>query len=264
MSKDRSKSPVENAYEAGEFETLSFRNDLERGNNGTPTWLSHVILEGLPGDLIRRIADAPGWDADKMSIAILLNGERVLFADFEKICSYFANRMYKDKLARSHFDNFEKAVKTTAAGMLDRQRDSIQEKLGELDNQLHYLKEQTQSALEREWNAPFMGQVTDKMQQAGLNALGRFFDTEPDVNFDGKSSESESNAADHAKQAVEAIWRAMFCAREDQPIYKIQLPKARTDGLSTRSQIREELMEEIKESLMKQGLVFEEKRNETD
>lgn len=256
MSKDPSKSPIDNAYDNGEFEILSFRGQLDRGPNGYPTWLSHLMLEGMSLELINKLAAAPEWNGNRLAIGLQLNGVRVLFADFEKICSYFVKRSVEEKLQRANFDDFQKAVELTARGMLGRQQDSIQEKLGDLDNLLNQVKEQANAIVEREYAVPYLGQVNEKMMAAGLNALSRFFSAEDDLDFDGKATDPEPEK--FRQEAVEAIWLAMYCARESRPVYEIQLPKAQTDGLSTRSQIREELMEEIKESLTAQGLIFKE------
>jgi len=254
---DTSKSPIDQAHEKGEFEILSFRKDLERGGSG-PTWLSHLILEGLPRDLIEKIADAPGWDSDRMAIALQINGVYVMHADFEKICSYFADRMLKEKLERASFDDFEKAVEIRAKGIIKAGTDTLQEKLHDLHQQLENLTGVAGDIVQREWDAPFAHQITDDMQRAALNALGRYFSIEPDVDFEGKSEDSEEAAQAHAKEAIKAVYCAMVNARDKKSPRTIKLPNVRGESLSIYHTVRMELMEEIKESLAQQGLLFEE------
>jgi len=258
-SKDSSKSPIDIAHENGKFEILSFDKHLDRNAEGFPTWLSHMLLEGMSKDDLREVVDTPGWDADAMQISITLNGRRIVFADFEKVCSYFANRMYEDKLARANFANFEKAVEIRAKGIIKTHADELQDKLHDLHQQLENLTGVTGDIVQREWDAPFLYQITDDMERAALNALGRFFDTEPDVNFEGNSDQSEADAKHHAKQAISEIYKAMVHAREKREPRTIKLPAAHNPDIHHRfNTTRRIFLDQIKDCLAEQGLLFEE------
>lgn len=255
---EKKQSPIDAAFEAGEFELVSFIKG-EHDNGGKGSWFNFVLLDAVPRETLTRIVDDPLWDSERMKVSIYLNSERVVYADFNKIMSYFANRLAQQKLSDVHFDDFEKAVQVAAKALVNRTADGVQEKFYELQNQLTQLTDLTAGMVEREYAAPFKFQTTEKMIKAGMTALGRFFDTEPDVNFDGKREEGEENAEAHGKNAVDEIYRAMVTAR-DTPSYSAKLPPAfKTGDEYTAHEIatRQKMLEEIKESLTKQGIAFE-------
>lgn len=255
---EKNQSPIDKAFEAGEFELVSFMKG-ENDNGGKGSWFNFVLLDAVPRETLSRIVEDPLWDSERMKVSIYLNSERVVYADFNKIMSYFANRLAQQRLSAAHFDDFEKAVQVAAKALVNRTADGVQEKFYELQNQLTQLTDLTASMVEREYAAPFKFQTTEKMIKAGMMALGRFFDTEPDVNFDGKREEGAECAEDHSKNAVDAIYRAMVTAR-DTPSYSAKLPPAfKTGDEYTAHEIatRQKLLEEIKESLTKQGIAFE-------
>jgi hypothetical protein len=255
---EKNQSPIDKAFEAGEFELVSFMKG-ENDNGGKGSWFNFVLLDAVPRETLSRIVDDPLWDSERMKVSIYLNSERVVYADFNKIMSYFANRLAQQKLSAAHFDDFEKAVQVAAKALITRTADGVQEKFYELQTQLSQLTDLTAGMVEREYAVPFKYQTTEKMIKAGMTALGRFFDTEPEVNFDGKREEGEENAEAHGKNAVEAIYKAMVTAR-DEPEYKVKLPRSyQTGDEYTTHEIatRRKMLDEVEESLRQQGIVFE-------
>lgn len=251
---EEKQAPIDEAHKAGEFEIVSFMKGEDKGS-----WLNHMLLEGTPREILERVSGDPEWDSEKMKIAIFLNSERIIHKDFETVISYFADRMFKQKLQAVDFDNFEKAVQVAAKGLLARSADSMQEKFYDLQTQLSQLTDLTAGMVGREYAIPFKYQTTEKMIRAGMNALARFFDTDPEVNFDGKREEGAENAEAHSKNAVEAIYRAMLTAH-DVPDYKVKLPRSYQTGDSyTCFEIatRRKMLDEVEESLRQQGIVFE-------
>ncbi len=252
---DIKQAPIDEAHAAGEFEIVSFM----KGEEGKGSWLNHMLLEGTAREILERVTSDPLWDSEKMKIGIYLNSERIIHKDFEAVISYFAQRMFKQKLQAVDFDNFEQAVQVAAKGLLARSADSMQEKFYDLQTQLSQLTDLTAGMVEREYAIPFKYQTTEKMIRAGMNALARFFDTDPEVNFDGKREEGAENAEAHSKNAVEAIYRAMLTAH-DVPDYKVKLPRPyQTGDEYTTFEIatRQKMLDEVKESLREQGIVFE-------
>lgn len=255
---DKKQTPIDKALNEGDFEVVSFRKG-ENENGGKGSWFNFVLLDGMSREILERVTSDPAWDADAMKIAIHLNGERVVYESFNKIMSYFANRLAQQKLQAANFDDFEKAVQVAAKGLLARSADSMQEKFYDLQTQLSQLTDLTAGMVEREYAIPFKYQTTEKMIRAGMNALARFFDTDPEVNFDGKREEGAENAEAHSKNAVEAIYRAMLTAH-DVPDYKVKLPRSyqRGDEFTTHEiATRRKMLDEVEESLRQQGIVFE-------
>lgn len=250
---DQKQAPIDEAHDAGEFEIVSFM----KGEEGKGSWLNHMLLEGTAREILERVTSDPLWDSEKMKIGIYLNSERIIHKDFEAVISYFAQRMFKQKLQAVDFDNFEQAVQVAAKGLLARSADSMQEKFYDLQTQLSQLTDLTAGMVEREYAIPFKYQTTEKMIRAGMNALARHFPAEPEYDFHG--NEVEGTAPDFHAKAIEEIYRAMLTAH-DVPDYKVKLPRSYQTGDSyTCFEIatRRKMLDEVEESLREQGIVFE-------
>lgn len=249
------KSPMEIKEAELAYEILDFV-DMEQGKG---CWFNHVILSGIPREVLSRLTDAPDWDSKKMRVTIHINEERVLRLPFETIINYFSNRLAEQRMSAAYFPQFEKAVQVAAKAMLDRTSSGMNDKFYELQQQLQHLTEMTASVVEREWAAPYKFQMTDQMLRAGKNALARFFDTDPDVNFEGKSAESAESAAAHSKEAVEAIYRAIVAANEN-PHYEVKLPLLSAEPQTEQeAKIRAQVHKEFREQLEAQGIVIDQK-----
>jgi hypothetical protein len=250
---DKKLSPMDEQLAKGAFEIV----DFIKGEHGKSCWLNHTLLEGTPRDVLARVVDDPLWDSTRMKITLFLNSERIIHEDFEKLISYFADRMCKQKLRAANFEDFEKAVQIAAKGLLSRSADSVQEKFYELQTQLQNLTDQASAIVEREWERPFQYQITEKMEHAARNAMNRYFPTEPE--FDFKGDEVEGTAPDFYGEAVKAIFHAMIAAR-GEPEYKVKLPLTHSEGTEyTCFEIatRRKMMDEVRESLSAQGIAFE-------
>lgn len=246
-------SPVDESLKNGEFEIVSF----QKGEHGKGSWLNHTLLEASAREALDNVTSDPLWDSENMKIAIHLNNHRVIHKDFETLISYFADRMYKQKLQAVGFDDFEKAVQVAAKGLLTRSAENMQEKFYELQTQLQNLTDQAGAIVEREWAAPYQYQITKKMEQAAHNALLRFFPADPEYDFNG--NEVEGTAPAFNPEAIKAIYNAMIAARGD-PEYRVKLPLTHSDGTEyTCFEIatRRKMMDEVRESLSAQGIAFE-------
>uniref|UniRef100_A0AB39CEQ3 Uncharacterized protein n=1 Tax=Pseudomonas phage HRDY3 TaxID=3236930 RepID=A0AB39CEQ3_9VIRU len=240
------------------FEVVNFREAEKSGDEGR-VWFNHILLESMTPATVQRLASLEGFNGSQLHVCCYINEHQVVHTDLAKLVSYFAHNLFEQKLRRAHFDDFEKAVKTTAQGLVDRRNEEVTDMLHQLGDQLRNLTDQTTGVVQREWDRPYRHQVTPEMVKAGVNALSRFFDLEPDVDFAGNVTEEKPEA--FGKNAVEAIWRAMDVARSDQPVYKIKLPAAHNPDIAKNLNVsRRIFMDEIKESLRQQGLVFEEEK----
>lgn len=224
------------------FEEIKF-SDLDKKNaEGGRHFLEVLLLGYVDADTLKGIADKPDWDVEKLRIAITLNETPIIAATLEELCSEFSGRMLKQREKEVGMDDFEAAVKRQAKALFENVTKSIEDKAFDLQQQLSHLTDCAADIVQREWDAPFAYTITDEMMEAGI-----------------KFSADADNANKPRSTYVGGLYRAMTTAREahfKRPVLK--LPEAKIHGdSSTWTQMRTEMLNEVKLVLDAQGIQYE-------